>query len=257
MISGYGGIVRQIMYSDTDGGLIYDRTSQNGGSSWSDWVQTVTFDHIPWDVVQTDTPQTFTAQQTFSTAPIDQTTGHPYITKDGVPSIPSDVARTGQSQTFTAAQTFSSAPTVQDTSSSKGDNQVALMGDLKSVEKSAWHQLDSSLNKFRPIHLEGYYHTDCLYKIDPVNKRIYIQWMIVLQHYGTSGKAYLDFSGIVSKFTSKGYGGMISASDYGTVTDNGFGIGGGKISYDVSSGYSVIVSGPLKDCWFGYDTLLI
>uniref|UniRef100_UPI00403F3BA6 hypothetical protein n=1 Tax=Lentilactobacillus hilgardii TaxID=1588 RepID=UPI00403F3BA6 len=67
-------------------------------------------------------------QKTFDVAPIDKTTGNPYITKDGVPSIPSDVARTGQSQVFTAAQTFSSAPTVTDTTSSKGDNQVALMG---------------------------------------------------------------------------------------------------------------------------------
>ena len=36
VMSGGGEIVRQIMYSDTDGGVIYDRTSQNGGSSWSD-----------------------------------------------------------------------------------------------------------------------------------------------------------------------------------------------------------------------------
>ena len=64
-----GGIVRQIMYSDTDGGVIYDRTSQNVGSSWSDWVRIVTFDQIPWDVVETDAPQTFTQPQTFSIAP--------------------------------------------------------------------------------------------------------------------------------------------------------------------------------------------
>ena len=57
VISGYGGIVRQIMYSDTNGGAMYDRTSQNGGSSWSDWTQIVTWNQIPSDFVQTDTPR--------------------------------------------------------------------------------------------------------------------------------------------------------------------------------------------------------
>ena len=86
-------------------------------------------------------------QKTFDIAPIDKTTGNPYITKDGVPSLPSDLARTGQANTFTAAQTFSSAPTVLDTSSSKGDSQVAVMGDLKSVENSAWHQLNVNISE--------------------------------------------------------------------------------------------------------------
>ena len=66
-------------------------------------------------------------------------------------SLPSDLARTGQVQTFTAAQTFSIAPTITDASKDKGDNQAATMADLKSVENSAWHQLDSkyiNTNKF-------------------------------------------------------------------------------------------------------------
>ncbi|WAD03152.1 hypothetical protein ORR04_13825 (plasmid) [Levilactobacillus brevis] len=41
-------------------------------------------------------------QKTFDVAPIDKTTGNPYITRDGVPSIPSDVARTSQQTNFTA-----------------------------------------------------------------------------------------------------------------------------------------------------------
>ena len=84
VMSGYGGFVRQIIYSDTDESLMCHRISKNGGSSWSNWVQIINFDRIPWDVVETDTPQTFTAQQTFSIAPIDKTTGNPYITKDDV-----------------------------------------------------------------------------------------------------------------------------------------------------------------------------
>ena len=105
MMSGGGEIVRQIMYSDTDGGVMYDRTSQNGGSSWSNWVQIITWDQLPGDIVFTDQPQT-----------------------------------------FTAAQTFSIAPTITDASRDKGDNQAATMADLKSVEKSAWRQLDFGSN---------------------------------------------------------------------------------------------------------------
>ena len=148
VMSGGGEIVKQIMHSDTDAGLIYDRTSQNGGSSWSNWTQIVTWDQIPSNIVETNQPQTFTAQQTFSIAPIDSTTGNPYITKDGVPSLPSDLARTGQSQTFTANQTFSIAPTITDASRDKGDNQAATMADLKSVEKSAWHPVSVSMTNF-------------------------------------------------------------------------------------------------------------
>ena len=98
-------------------------------------------------VVHNSGNEEIAGQKTFDAAPIDKTTGNPYITKDGVPSLPSDIARTGQSQTFTAAQTFSSAPTVQDTSSPKGDNQVALMGDLKSVKESAWRQLNVNISE--------------------------------------------------------------------------------------------------------------
>ena len=57
-------------------------------------------------------------------------------------SLPSDLARTGQSQTFTQPQTFSIAPVINDASKDKGDNQAATMADLKSVENSAWIQLD-------------------------------------------------------------------------------------------------------------------
>ena len=99
---------------------------------------------LPSDLARTGSDQEFTGKNTFDTAPIDKTTGNPYITKDGVPSIPSDVARTGQAQTFTAAQTFSIAPVINDASTDKGDNQAATMADLKSVENSAWIQLSAT-----------------------------------------------------------------------------------------------------------------
>ena len=56
---------------------------------------------LPSDLARTGSNQEFTGKNTFDTAPIDKTTGNPYITKDGVPSIPSDVARTGQDANFT------------------------------------------------------------------------------------------------------------------------------------------------------------
>ena len=118
---------------------------------------------LPSDLARTGSDQEFTGKNTFDTAPIDKTTGNPYITKDGVPSIPSDVARTGQdanftaklqqngqdvalanntiarnpntgsvseTNTFTAAQTFSIAPVINDASQDKGDKQAATMADL-------------------------------------------------------------------------------------------------------------------------------
>ena len=87
VMSGYGKIVRQIMYSDTDGGMICERISQDGGSSWSSWTEIVTWDQLPSNMALTNQSQTFTSQQTFSIAPIDKTTGNPYITKDDVPKV--------------------------------------------------------------------------------------------------------------------------------------------------------------------------
>lgn len=57
---------------------------------------------LPSDLARTGQDQEFTGKNTFDVAPIDKTTGNPYITKDGVPSIPSDVARTSQQTNFTA-----------------------------------------------------------------------------------------------------------------------------------------------------------
>ncbi|MDH5106465.1 hypothetical protein OQI89_11435, partial [Lentilactobacillus diolivorans] len=118
-------------------------------------------------VVHNSGTEEIAGQKTFDVAPIDKTTGNPYITKDGVPSIPSDVARTGQANTFTAAQTFSIAPTITDASKDKGDNQAATMADLKSVENSAWHQLNN-------VPLGGTF----LYRIDRSSKRIYISYSL-------------------------------------------------------------------------------
>ena len=119
-------------------------------------------------------------------------------------SLPSDLARTGQSQTFTAAQKFSSAPTVLDTSSSKGDNQVALMGDLKSVEESAWRRID---NKYITNSADGNSFQEAdkfstvLYKIDKGLSNITFLFILFPSITNTMSYFRIDFSSIAKNIS--------------------------------------------------------
>lgn len=83
---------------------------------------------LPSDLARTGSDQEFTGKNTFDTAPIDKTTGNPYITKDGVPAVPSTLADTTKLANFTAGL-------------QSGGVSVATSDDLKSVENSAWRQL--------------------------------------------------------------------------------------------------------------------
>ena len=56
---------------------------------------------LPPDLARTGSDQEFTGKNTFDTAPIDKTTGKPYITKDGVPAVPSTLADTTKDANFT------------------------------------------------------------------------------------------------------------------------------------------------------------
>ncbi|ORM99371.1 hypothetical protein FAM21823_01956 [Lentilactobacillus parabuchneri] len=56
---------------------------------------------LPSDLARTGSDQEFTGKNTFDTAPIDKTTGNPYITKDGVPAVPSTLADTTKDTNFT------------------------------------------------------------------------------------------------------------------------------------------------------------
>lgn len=56
---------------------------------------------LPSDLARTGSNQEFTGKNTFDTAPIDKTTGNPYITKDGVPAVPSTLADTTKDANFT------------------------------------------------------------------------------------------------------------------------------------------------------------
>ncbi|EHM01493.1 hypothetical protein HMPREF9103_00118, partial [Lentilactobacillus parafarraginis F0439] len=131
-------------------------------------------------------------------------------------SLPSDLARTGQAQTFTAAQTFSIAPTIKDASKDKGDNQAATMADLKSLEKSAWIQLDMS----------GYdqtYQGVILYRVDDTNKTIYVTGTGPYSSKGSYqvGITYLNLNKIVhSILSSSGIFQVISKKDNTSFTNH-------------------------------------
>ena len=56
---------------------------------------------LPSDLARTGSSQEFTGKNTFDTAPIDKTTGNPYITKDGVPAISPTLADTTKDANFT------------------------------------------------------------------------------------------------------------------------------------------------------------
>ncbi|MFC6165285.1 hypothetical protein ACFP3T_11430 [Lactiplantibacillus dongliensis] len=56
---------------------------------------------LPSDLARTGSDQEFTGKNTFDTAPIDKTTGNPYITKDGVPAVSPTLADTTKDANFT------------------------------------------------------------------------------------------------------------------------------------------------------------
>ena len=62
VMSGYGGVVRQFMYMDTDASVMYTRVSQTGGSSWNNWMQIATFGQVPDEVAVLNQDSNFTAK---------------------------------------------------------------------------------------------------------------------------------------------------------------------------------------------------
>ena len=156
VMSGYGEIVRQIMYSDTDGGLIYDRTSQDGGSSWSNWTQIVTWSQLPSNMVLNNRDTNFTAKL--------QQNGQDVALANNTIFRSPNTGSVSSANTFTAAQTFSIAPTITDASQDKGDTQAATMADLKSVENSAWRPLIQNFDT-NYFQNEKYYNFNAFIKV--------------------------------------------------------------------------------------------
>ncbi|WP_225367476.1 phage baseplate upper protein [Lentilactobacillus parakefiri] len=165
-------------------------------------------------VVHTSGDEEIAGTKTFDTAPIDKTTGHPYITKDGVPAVPDTLADTTKNTNFTgklqksgidvatttdvsnAVNTAtanivdSSKPTNFTAGLRSGGIDVATAADIKSVENSAWRQLKNG-------ELLG---GTLLYKIDQSSNRIYILYSF--DGYLNKGDTIADFSSIVNNITA-------------------------------------------------------
>ena len=196
-LSNFNGV--QLAYGTNS--TILGMRSWNSGNNFTSWVQfaddsTVAhlsgannFDTVPTvnnnqlllasslpsDLARTGQDQEFTGKNTFDTAPIDKTTGNPYITKDGVPAVPSTLADTTKLANFQAGL-------------QSGGVSVATSDDLKSVEDSAWHQLNKE-----KVNLGG----TLLYKIDQSSKRIYLLYAEHIGKFIENGTTIADFSSIV------------------------------------------------------------
>lgn len=192
---------------------------------------------LPSDLARTGSDQEFTGKNTFDTAPIDKTTGKPYITKDGVPS---DVARTSQQTNFTAGL-------------QSGGVDVATAADLKSIEASAWRQLD---NKYiitgdnSPLN-DGSILT---YKIDESNKRIYLFFFLSPKRSGDVTITLGSIAKNISNPLLPGFMNLYNANRTMTINSN-------KILLSISdtpfyySEYSVDNQG-YHSCFFNYDELI-
>ncbi|WP_225363465.1 pyocin knob domain-containing protein, partial [Lentilactobacillus sunkii] len=100
---------RRIRASDDTGWIINaddSRVAHLSGANNFDTVPTVNNNplllasSLPSDLARTGQDQEFTGKNTFDTAPIDKTTGNPYITKDSVPAVPSTLADTTKDANF-------------------------------------------------------------------------------------------------------------------------------------------------------------
>ncbi|WP_425324903.1 hypothetical protein [Lentilactobacillus diolivorans] len=170
-------------------------------------------------------------------------------------SLPADLARTRQAQTFTAQQTFSIAPVINDASKDKGDNQAATMADLKSVENSAWHQLNN-------VPLGGIF----LYRIDRSSKRIYISYSVDSDVCIKSGTTIANFSSIVNSIlTISGSYFQYDLNDLDDPTTSAFYSSVTKLSLSspaqITAGGNVLshtdVHASLTDkAYFTYDSLV-
>ncbi|WP_394879038.1 pyocin knob domain-containing protein [Levilactobacillus brevis] len=182
---------------------------------------------LPSDLARTGSNQEFTGKNTFDTAPIDKATGNPYITKSGVPAVPSTLADTTKDANFTGKLQKSGidVATKSDVTTAvsavnanmvhrnpdtgvvsepvdftkltvNGGKSVATSDDLKSLEASAWRQLD---NKYI-TPASGYTlapYTNILYKIDDSTHRLYLSGSIALTLMVNSASVTIQLGSII------------------------------------------------------------
>ncbi|MCZ2118646.1 pyocin knob domain-containing protein [Levilactobacillus brevis] len=160
---------------------------------------------LPSDLARTGSDQEFKGKNTFDTAPIDKTTGNPYITKpDVTTAINAATANVVDRNPDTGVV---SEPVDFTKLTVNGGKSVATSDDLKSLETSAWRQLDNQYvtrsadgKSFRKAGDDS----SVLYKIDEEKKFIYFSFII----YNPDEVTLLDridFSSIVKNISFPGY----------------------------------------------------
>lgn len=158
-------------------------------------------------VVHNSGNEEIAGKKTFDVAPIDKTTGNPYITKDGVPAVPSTLADTTKPANFTAGL-------------QSGGVDVATAADIKSIEDSAWRQLD---NKY--VSANGYAvspDTVIWYKTEEDIKRLYVQGTIemIVNNNVSNVHVSISLTSIVKTILTVSGGYLGYPSGYGP--SNGF-----------------------------------
>ena len=207
VMSGGGEIVRQIMYSDTDAGLIYDRVSQNGGSSWGNWIEIAAYDQMPSDTALTDQNANFTAKLQKSGIDVATTTD----VKNAVNTATANMVDTTKPANFTAGL-------------QKGGIDVATAADLKSVEESAWRQLDNKYIIPSKYTLDP--TTTVLYKINDSNHTLYLSGSILVDDSDDNVPVTVQLGSIIKSILT------LSVPYYGNHTNSD-----GSTDY-VHAGYS-------------------
>lgn len=96
-------------------------------------------------VVHNTGTEEIAGQKTFDTAPIDKTTGNPYITKDGVPAVPSTLADTTKLSNFTAGlQSNGTAVATQTDVTTAVSTATANMADVSKANTFSKQQVFST-----------------------------------------------------------------------------------------------------------------
>lgn len=204
------------------------------GKAQKDYKDLLTADQLPPDLARTGSDQEYTGKNTFDTAPIDKTTGNPYITKDGVPAVPSTLADTTKPANFTAGL-------------QSGGVSVATSDDLKSVENSAWHIMSGSSDKLKTYN--------CWYKINKDKKRLEIIVLGVTNETPyTNSYTVLDLSSIITSISS--FSGQFNIFEKsGVITNNSIHIEGAKLAsstpIDVTGLAAQIIYDGVRDSEYG------
>ncbi|WP_225364648.1 collagen-like triple helix repeat-containing protein [Lentilactobacillus kefiri] len=117
---------------------------------------------LPSDLARTGSNQEFTGKNTFDIAPIDKTTGNPYITKDGVPAVSSTLADTTKDANFTGKLQKSGIDVATTTDiknavntavspSNINTNWVSLSVDSSQIKDTDWDSIVTNCN-YRIAH---------------------------------------------------------------------------------------------------------